>query len=583
MERQSEKLPTYGNRILRSVIIPLGLLAAFVASCLGAISYMSCTADEDLHLVRGIMLLKTGDYRLNRHHPPLANVSNAIPLLFMHDLRLPSTQSEEWKLAEKGRLSRMVAAANGGNRAFVKRILNPARLVTVAFMAVTAFILFMAVKKEWGIVAALAFLLLYILGPNIIAHSSLVTTDAWLVPLVFGATFALYRYTKTHRRIYLCIFAILAFLSLVTKYSAVPVAALWLVLLFLYQLKNAPTDYPFMKKICRAMLVPVTAALVWAFLLTAAYGFRFKTLAETTNNDRERIRIHLNIINDVAGGRPILAGALQDGYQHLPLPFPEYVIGFLGNVVVHDLYGHEAFLFGRYSKTGWWYYFPLAMLLKVPIPFLAGIAWLFLHAACRMLVRVFGQIKDRGRLLFSFDFRAEHVLITVPIFFFALAMASNVNIGLRHILPVFPFLALAIGIMISKYWSRYGLIRVSAFILAVWFLASSFRIFPHYLEYFNELIGGPSNGFKYLLDSNLDWGQDRFLVQDYVELLPRGTVVYVNPLHEVKRGLVIMNVDLLMGRFEKERPKTAWLRDKVLSGKIKPIDRIAYTHMVFEF
>jgi hypothetical protein len=144
-------------------------------------------------------------------------------------------------------------------------------------------------------------------------------------------------------------------------------------------------------------------------------------------------------------------------------------------------------------------------------------------------------------------------------------------------------MALAIGILVSKYWLKYGWAKIVVIIMGVWFLFSVVRIFPYHLEYFNELVGGPSNGYKYLLDSNLTWGQDKFLVQDYVDNLPADTTVYVNPQHEVKKGVVVINVNLLMGRFAEERPKTAWLRDRVLSGEIKPINRIAYTYMVFEF
>jgi hypothetical protein len=144
-------------------------------------------------------------------------------------------------------------------------------------------------------------------------------------------------------------------------------------------------------------------------------------------------------------------------------------------------------------------------------------------------------------------------------------------------------MALAIGILVSKFWEKHGWVKIAALIMGVWFLTSTVRIYPYHLEYFNELVGGPSNGYKYLLDSNLNWNQDNFLVQDYVENLPPGTTFYVNPENEIEKGLVIIKVDLLMGRFENDRAKTAWLREGFLSGEIKPIDRIAYTHMVFEF
>jgi hypothetical protein len=572
----------YGNWIA-SVLILLVLLAAFVTACLGSISYMSSTEDEPRHLIRGIMLLETGDYRLNRHHPPFANVMNALPLLFIGDLRLPSTRSEAWERADTEGLAKTLYSLNGDHRHVTAHILNPARFVTVAFAAMTLAILFIVIKSDWGIVAASTFLFLCTLEPNMIAHSSLVTTDAWVALLIFATTYALYRYAKTLKKSHLGAFLILSFISLLTKYSSIPVAFLWLVLLAVIRIKNTSAAYPFMKRFIHAARLSLGVAFTWTLLLSAAYGFRFKPMAEISHADAARTEVHLQKIAAVTDGNVWLTKALQNGYRYLPLPFPEYILGFFGNVVIHDTYGHQSYLFGMRSIKGWWYYFPLAMLVKMPVPILVAIGALLAYFFVCAMRRITALHKSKQRIWILLGFHPEYVLLCVPLFFFTLSMKSSINIGIRHVLPVFPFISLAIGILLSKYWNLNGYARIPAVMVGIWLSLSSSGIYPYYLEYFNELAGGPSNGYKYLLGSNLNWGQDEFLVQDYIRNLPEGTLTYINPLHEVQKGVVVIEVGLLMGNSDKHRPQTAWLRDRFLAGEIKPKHRIAYTHMVFEF
>jgi hypothetical protein len=577
----SRFIPASGGVV--SFLIPLILIAAFVISCLGCISYMSPTRDEPCHLTRGIMLLETGDYRLNTQHPFLANILNAIPLLFIEDLKLPSTQSEEWQQANIQNCFRTFIAGNGNSLRFTTHILNPARYGAVALMAITGVILFIVIRRNWGIAAASIFLALCMLEPNMIAHSSLVTTDAWVVFLIFGATYALFCYAKSPGKKHLAIFVISAFISLLAKYSAVPTAFLWLVLLYAIVFRHAPANLHFTKRLMRSLYIPIAVAFIWMLLLWAAYGFRFQTMAQINGSDKARTERHLEISSKIGGKNLWLTKALQTSYLSVPLPFPEYIGGFLGNVVGHNIKGHDTFLLGMHSKKGWWYYFPLVMLIKMPVPILLGITALFLYGIFCFLSHVAVQLKSGNKMPICFCLRAEHILILVPIFYFALSMKSSINLGLRHVLPVIPFIALAIGILVSKYWNRHLYVRIATIILGIWFAISSLRIYPYYLEYFNELIGGPSNGYKYLVDSNLSWKQDEFLVQDYVKRLPEGTAAYINPLHEVQKGTVIIDVDLLMGREEIGRPKTAWIRNQFLAGTIKPVDRIAYTYMVFKF
>lgn len=559
----------------------------FLIACMFAViagtsgSQYSRTRDESRHLIRGVMLLETGDYRLNKHHPLLANVFNALPVVFIDDVNTPSTTSPDWNRADKDALSATFTELNSPRSWFVPHILNPARTVTVLFVAYSIVLMYFAVLKYWGMPIAVIYSLLFALEPNIIAHSSLVTTDGWIIPIVFGASLAIYAYAKQGSLRTLVIFGILSFLALITKYSAVPIAVLWIIILFICEWQHTKQPHRFLA----ALVKPATVILIWFVALTAVYGFQFKSLAETNYENTEKTQSNIDNISDFTKSAVFLRKPLQNAYLHLKVPFAEYVCGFYENVILHNEYGHDTFLFGMYSKKGWWYYFPAAMAIKSPVPLLIGIAALA-GVGGMQTVRWARPILDkkvslRDRLR-NAVFYPHYILILVPLFTFLLAINSSINLGYRHVLLVLPFAFLGIAVLVHTLWTRSIAIKICLITLSVWYVFSTAFIYPHYLSYFNEFIGGPANGYLYLLDSNLSWDQDLFRVDDYIRNLPEGTKYYRNPMHEKENGLVIIDVDYLMGRDPTKRDQTAWLRKKFLDGEIKPVDRIGYTYLVFD-
>ncbi len=169
--------------------------------------------------------------------------------------------------------------------------------------------------------------------------------------------------------------------------------------------------------------------------------------------------------------------------------FPEAWI--YGQLYVLKNLRRPAFLLGE-TADGFWSYFPVVFLVKTPLPTLGLVitgAW--------MLIR---RRLDRTLGLF--------VLVPV-IIYFSSAVVSRMNIGLRHILPIYPFLFVFAGATAAELWKSGSRIQKGGVILAaVWYLGSCVVTYPDYLAFFNELVGGPKNGHKVLLDSNLDWGQD---------------------------------------------------------------------------
>lgn len=168
--------------------------------------------------------------------------------------------------------------------------------------------------------------------------------------------------------------------------------------------------------------------------------------------------------------------------------------------------GRSSFALGRHSVKGVWWYFPAALALKTPLAVLlaaAGGAWLALK----------GMRRDYLWLLVP------------PAVFFAASLTAKVQIGYRHIMPVMPFLAASAGIGLGRlYAARRGALVVLP--LLALNAASTLRAHPHYLAYFNELAGGPANGYKYFTDSNLDWGQGVKQLAEYLKTRGNPPVIF---------------------------------------------------------
>jgi hypothetical protein len=149
------------------------------------------------------------------------------------------------------------------------------------------------------------------------------------------------------------------------------------------------------------------------------------------------------------------------------------------NVMAHNEYGHATSLLGKQSLMGWWYYFPVLFFFKTPLPFLAFI----------------GAGAARATLKFAL----------IPALILLSTLSSTIEIGVRHLLPVYPFLAVVAAAGLVWMWRRW---RVVALVAAIWFFGGSVLAHPDYFAWFNEAAGAEPQ--KIAVDSNLDWGQDMF-------------------------------------------------------------------------
>ena len=170
--------------------------------------------------------------------------------------------------------------------------------------------------------------------------------------------------------------------------------------------------------------------------------------------------------------------------------FPEAWI--YGQLYVLKFLNRTAYLLGEISPDGFWSYFPVAFMVKTPLPTL-------------MLLGVSLWMVVRGRMS-----RTSGLFLFIPAaVYFLSAVWARKNLGLRYLLPIYPFLFVALGGAAAELWRSGSRVkRGGVIMLLVWYVGSCAWTYPHYLAFFNEIVGGPKNGYKVLLDSNLDWGQD---------------------------------------------------------------------------
>lgn len=456
----------------------------------------SATFDEPVNLASGYIALKVGDYRIMPQNLPLAKLLAAFPLLFV-DVRLPQPvqswdDSARWVIGH-----RFLYQANDADR-----LLFLGRLAVLPLSLLLGGGIFLWAKLLFGRAAACFALFLYSFEPNILAHAGLVTTDLGVACFLFLVVYGFYQVAHQVSLSRLLLFALAFGLALLTKFTTFPLLLLLLLLGGVVSRSPQPLDIQITglprrtvtgrgRKLIGFLLILLFAGVVTYGLIWAAYRFRYE--GGTTP-----WLAYPRPWSEVLPKQPVLQTALRWAREAHLLPEP-YLYGLF--YLFRKTGKWPAFLLGEIREGGWWYYFLVTFLIKTPVPLL-----IFVVLALLLLRR-----RWRGDPI-----RVAFLLLPVLVYF-GFVSASGWNIGHRHLLPVYPFLFLLASALVPWVIQQKALVRGGVAALAAWYLFSSVSIFPHYLAYFNELVGGPGNGYKYLVDSNLDWGQDLKGLKRYME------------------------------------------------------------------
>jgi len=489
------------------------LLWAFFAQAVTSMVIKSPTVDEQAHLMRGYLYLELGDLRFKIGHPILANALNAFPLWALTDLSL-STDDAAWSEGRWGPFSDHFIWRPGNN---VDLIFFLSRLVTVALGMLFAALVFRWARQlwggwpfpapalqtgarppgrgGWGGIVALA---LFVFDPTIVAHSRLTTDDIAVSLFYFAATYGLWRYLETDRPRDLVLTGVAFGLAQGCKFSAL-------------------------------LLIPVFVVVVglWPFLRAPSTGSSDRRAA----GRRRWLLCHaVGLLAIFAIGGLMLWAAYRFDFRPLPgWPLPVPAAAYFEDLIWERLYfgrGGYVFLCGNYSATGWWYYFLVAFALKSPLP-----AMLLLGTALVSLRNPppspRGGRREVPRLM---------ALLLPAFVYFLSTLVVSLDIGYRLFIPVLPYLYVLAGRLAALAKKYRCLLLVG---MLTWSALIAWWIHPHYLAYFNALAGGPDNGWRYLVDSNLDWGQDLPTLRDIVERrnLGRIKLSYFGTAHSSYYGL----------------------------------------------
>ncbi|HEY1371683.1 MAG TPA: glycosyltransferase family 39 protein [Candidatus Binatia bacterium] len=454
----------------------------FTLVSVSAFLQKSPTVDEPIHLFAGYSYLKFGDFRANPEHPPLAKLWAALPLLAypIKDFR----NYPQWERITDSQVAETAEAAH--DAMFVDNEAEPlfffAKLQMVAVAIVLGLFVYLWAARLFGREAGAVALAIFALDPNILAHSANIHTDVPFAAGFFIGTYFFWRFLREGGWRLSAVSVLCFGLAAATKYAAPGIFLAWLLLgiAWIFSRQESPAGaLSRAQRSFRAAAVLFAAPLAAYAVVWAVYGFRYDAVPGGLHH------FHFEWFMPREGS-PLLGPALFALRHHV---LPEAWL--YGQLSVLATLRRPAYLLGQMSPVGFHAYFPVAFAVKTPLPtiMLAG-AGLWLAAR--------GWMK---RIDAAF-------LILPPALYFLLAVATGINIGLRHILPVYPFLFVLIAGAAVRLWTSGRAWRAALAILAVWYVGTAVRMYPDYLAYFNEAAGGPKNGYKILNDSNLDWGQD---------------------------------------------------------------------------
>jgi 4-amino-4-deoxy-L-arabinose transferase-like glycosyltransferase len=570
-------------RSARKVLALLILFACVLAS--GCWRVYSNTWDEPEHLAAGIELLDRGKYEYDTEHPPLGRVFLAIGpyLAGAHSYGTPPPEGTPEGLH--------ILYAKGA----YWRDLTLARLGMLPFLALLLFATWLWARRLLpSEAAALLAVLLLVSVPPVLGHAALASLDVAAAATILLALYALQCWITSARRRDAVLFGLASGLAVVTKFSAVPFIAVSLIVLALAHwavvaraarapgalapggpvAAPGPSALPaprdsgarsFWRLRVGGLALAGLAALVPVWI---AYGPRVSDPAGVAFRFNWAV-FYLLQQHGATHGLGVLLSHLW-----LPRELKDLVNGIVA-VEAHNNSGHLSYLLGQVRLTGWWYFYLVALAVKTPIPLLIagpiGMGWLALCGWRR---------RDSWAL--------APLAIVIAILVFASAV-SRINIGIRHILILYPFFALGGAYLTVRIWravrapSTGAPAAAAALAIALaWELSPLWRAYPDYLPYFNETVGARPE--RVLVDSDLDWGQDLHRLElrvaqlhiGHLNLAYRGTAdlrreplpqVHILPPKERTIGWVAIS----------ELARTRNLSDYAWLDGYRPLERVGKT------
>jgi len=443
----------------------------------------SLTYDEGDHMFAGYMMWKAGDYGLNPEHPPLAKLLATVPILSDH-LWVPPPMPGQFFKSEAYLNGRDWLARNDGDRQhLVFEMRASAELLALGL----CLFVFLAAREWYGDTTGLIALALVVFDPNVLAHSALVTTDIGVSCFFVAAIWTFYRFATRPTLARLLLVGLATGLLLATKHSGILIGPMFVCLIAWEVLKAPGGDR---RRVALRLtggffaIVVLSVLVLWGF-----YGFRYSA--------RPAGMAFSTSVAAYAEPLPHFESAIVVAVGRLHLLPESYLVGLVDVKLVSLAY--PTFLLGKVYSHGLWYYFPLVILIKTTLG-------LLLLIGLATFATITGKLTRHRELFYS---------LSPPVIYLAVAMMSGMNIGSRHLLPMYAFVIIfaAAATVTLAGTNRRWMILCSVLVVA--HVVSSLLVFPNEIAYANEASGGPRNVHNLLSDSTVDWAQQLFQVKQW--------------------------------------------------------------------
>jgi hypothetical protein len=430
----------------RASVIAWTLILLGTVRIVSTYSVFNHTSDEPAHIACGIQWLDQGIYSYEHQHPPLTRVMVALgPYL------VGARSNKQGDFTVEG------ATILYGDGHYDLR-LGLSRAGNLPFFWLGCWMVFLWGRRILGPAGAALSVLTFTMTPVVLAHAGVSTTDMGLTACFAAATYASLRLLEEPGLKSAAWLGVAMGLMVLSKFSALafyPAAAIAVLAYWLYSARPAVSE---IARLFVARLPWIGLAALFSLLIIWA-GYRFSF------------------------GNTV--------WIPFRVPFPELYAG-VRDVMDHNKNGHRAYLLGALRMEGWWLYFPTLIVVKLPLA-------LLILAAVGLWRR---PARSGGAWPFAFA-------VAIPAAILAVAMSSRINIGLRHILPAFPFVAIIAGagaLWLIQQSRRWNWALWAAGAATGWLVIGSLAAHPDYLAYFNALAGDEPE--RIVVDSDLDWGQD---------------------------------------------------------------------------
>ena len=495
----------------------------------------AATFDEVAHIPAAYSYVTQHDTRINPEHPPLIKFLSGIPLVFMN-LNFDTTQKfwtgdlpNKWDEGQWAAGRHLLYEA--GNNP--DQIIFWSRLPIILISILLGLFLFKWGRELAGIGAGLLVLLLYAFDPNILGHNHFVTTDIGIAAFLTFSFYYFLKFIKNPTWKNVLLGGIFMGLVLVAKFSsilALPVYGLVLIVYALVKNNREENNWKTRLKnlgqyLLKGLVALVVATIVvWIVYEVSMFKMPKETFATTidfffspTDTNIKTIYANkiLHTLNENEITRPLAS------YIFGPFWMFRRVSG-----------GNDAYFLGQVGKS-FIAYFPMVFLIKETLPFI----FLALFSLIYTLKETFSNLTFAGiRQRIANFLRKSVVGYALLIFIVLYALTSitgGLNIGFRHLFPILPFAYLLIGKKVfdflhEKHPLTRQIFRLTSSFLLLWIILTPIAAYPSYTSYFNESVGGSENGYKYVTDSNTDWGQDLKRLKEFVDERPQIEKIHVD-------------------------------------------------------